>query len=348
MDRIVVAPRFESVWPAAVDHLAACWRANASADLDVIRAGNGETVEGAVEDPGQVERLVALGVPVADPDLPAFTALDAAFVTTDSAYHVDEVVAGALADRGVTAPRLETEGFWAQSVAEVAVALTIDALRHLPQKYAAMQHATEVWDMADRDGPEGFPGHQHADHHDHVAGTVAGKRVRLVGVGNIGSRYADAVAGLGADVVAADPYADEPCFHRAGARQARSIDALLDDADVFAPVVPLTDETRGLVSADQIDALPTGCLVLLVTRAPVVDVPALRERVLSGELALAADVWDTEPLPLDDPLLGRDNVVHTPHLAGRTLAANERFAERIAWLLGVVDVYPPASASHTT
>ena len=49
-----------------------------------------------------------------------------------------------------------------------------------------------------------------------------------------------------------------------------------------------------------------------------------------AQLNLAADVWDTEPLPLDDPLLGRVNVVHTPHIAGRTRDANERCAEALA------------------
>jgi hypothetical protein len=67
-----------------------------------------------------------------------------------------------------------------------------------------------------------------------------------------------------------------------------------------------------------------------VTRAPVCDMPTLRERVLADELALAADVWDVEPLPLDDPLLGRHNVVHTPHIAGRTHDANLAWAENLA------------------
>ena len=72
-----------------------------------------------------------------------------------------------------------------------------------------------------------------------------------------------------------------------------------------------------------------GCLVVLVTRADICDMPTLRRRVLADELALAADVFDIEPLPLDDPLLGRHNVVHTPHNAGRTRQANERWAEAL-------------------
>ncbi|MEJ7664498.1 MAG: NAD(P)-dependent oxidoreductase [Hymenobacter sp.] len=57
---------------------------------------------------------------------------------------------------------------------------------------------------------------------------------------------------------------------------------------------------------------------------------ALRQRVLADELALALDVYDVEPLPPDDPLRGRPNVVHTPHIAGRTRDANLRTADLIA------------------
>ena len=53
----------------------------------------------------------------------------------------------------------------------------------------------------------------------------------------------------------------------------------------------------------------------------------LYRRVLNDELALAADVWDAEPVPLDSPLLGRHNVVHTPHNAGRTIDANRARAD---------------------
>ena len=161
-------------------------------------------------------------------------------------------------------------------------------------------------------------------------GTVAGRRVRVAGVGNIGSRYASIADFLGADVAAYDPYADEPCFHRTGARRVHSLETLVEDAEIFAPTIPLTEATRGLITAEHIEALPEGCLVVLITRAGVCDVAAIRERVLADEITLAADVWDEEPLPLDDPLLGRENVIHTPHIAGRTEDANRQWAEHLA------------------
>jgi D-3-phosphoglycerate dehydrogenase len=70
--------------------------------------------------------------------------------------------------------------------------------------------------------------------------------------------------------------------------------------------------------------------VVVVTRAHAVDMAALRERLLADELCAAFDVYDVEPLPIDDPLRGRANVVHTPHIAGRTRDANLRTADLLA------------------
>jgi len=160
-------------------------------------------------------------------------------------------------------------------------------------------------------------------------GTVAGKRVRIVGAGNIGSRYAGFMHMLGADVAVWDPFATDPSFHRSGARREWHLDELPKNADIFAPMVPLNKSTKGLVTAEHIDMLPRGCLVVLVTHAGICDMAAVRRRVLADEIALAADVLDLEPLPLDDPLLGRHNVCHTPHNAGRTIDANRAFVHEL-------------------
>ena len=66
---------------------------------------------------------------------------------------------------------------------------------------------------------------------------------------------------------------------------------------------------------------------MTVTRARICDTEALYKRVLNDELFLAADVFDEEPVPLDSELLGRHNVVHTPHNAGRTIDANKARAD---------------------
>ena len=132
-----------------------------------------------------------------------------------------------------------------------------------------------------------------------------------------------------------DPFASEPCFHRAGARRELRLDSLFHDADIFAPMVPLTDETRGLVKREHLRPAPrlSGRPRHQGGRLRHAD---FRERVLADELALAADVWDVEPLPLDDPL-SRHNVVHTPHNAGRTREANLAWTENLA-----IQFDPPA------
>jgi phosphoglycerate dehydrogenase-like enzyme len=94
-------------------------------------------------------------------------------------------------------------------------------------------------------------------------------------------------------------------------------------------MLPLTPHTERFVTAELVDLLPRGALVVLVTRAQIIDMDAVRRRVLADEIALASDVFDPEPVPLDDPLLGRDNVVHTPHNAGRTIDANQAFTDEL-------------------
>ncbi len=329
---IVVTPAFERVWPFAADHLHALWRFEGAAEL--IRSASAGLVQ-LVPDPGTVTRLISLAQPVALADLDAFGALEEA-VLYASAYgeEVGEEVKEALERRGVTLYRHGSVDYWGQSVAEFALALTLCALRRIPQTYRQMLSDLSVWDYSPPGGvgKPGERGEQFGDDPRFASGTLEGKRLRVVGMGNIGSRYASFAHALGAEVAAWDPYASDPCFHRAGARREFHLTHLAQDAEIFAPMLPLSAATRGLVTRELLERLPTGCLVVLATRANICDMPALRQRVLADELSLAADVFDTEPLPLDDPLLGRHNVVHTPHNAGRTKEANHRFAEQLVRL----------------
>ena len=325
---IVVHPDFDGTWPWAADHFRTLWEAQGQTEFLRLAPDDRRTVSEIVDDPAGITRIVALNVPLTVACVARMPTLrEAAFSPEPSTEASD-----ALAAASVRAYVQPSEGFWGQSVAEFALALTLCGLRRIPQLHRAIVTDQQPWDYAPPGGAgkPGAHGQQFGDDANFANGTVKGKRIRIVGAGNIASRYASFVHTLGADVAAWDPFASEPCFHRAGARRELRLDGLYHDADIFAPMVPLTEETRGLVKREHLLALPRGCLVVLVTRAAVCDMPTLRGRVLADELALAADVWDVEPLPLDDPLLGRHNVVHTPHNAGRTREANLTWAENLA------------------
>lgn len=326
---IVVNPRFDAIWPFAADHLHQLWAAQGPVTFLRLPPGDLRPLGEAVGEAEIIERLAVLGVPLTDRCARRFSKLrEAAFEHTPLPRVAREI----LEEQGVKFRRQPTEGFWAQSVAECALGLTLGALRRIPQLHRQMILSSEPWTYNPPEGVgrPGQRGQQYGDDSRFTAGTLAGKRVRIVGMGNIGSHYASFARALGAEVAAWDPVAPEPCFHRSGAKQQYRLEQLVRDAEIFAPMLPLMKETQGIVTREHIRALPKGCLVVLVTRAGIVDMEALRKRVLNDELALAADVFDVEPLALDDPLLGRHNVVHTPHLAGRTKDANLAWAQKLA------------------
>jgi phosphoglycerate dehydrogenase-like enzyme len=324
-DAIVISHCFDGNWPLAGDHLVDRWTAAAGRPT-AIRLDPGDDRPVAAVVPPTTRRLACLGMPLTVADLAALPELRTVFIEGAPAE-----VAASCAARGIAIVGPRNEGFWGQSVAECALGLTICGLRRLPQLHHAILSDASPWNFAPAGGigRPGQRGHQYGDDSAFANGTICGKRVRIVGMGNIGARFAQWCAMLGADVAAYDPIAADPVFHRCTTRRVTSLDRLVADADILAPMMPLRPATTGMVTAAHVDALPRGALVVLVTRAEIVDTRALRRRILAGDLALAADVFDVEPLPPGDPLLGHPQVVHTPHLAGRTAHANHAYAEEI-------------------
>jgi phosphoglycerate dehydrogenase-like enzyme len=322
---IICDSEFDACWPFAADHFHELWRRQGPVQFVRLAPDERRGPLELLQSPQQVRRLALFTRRKID-----WSRLQSLEETAIDAGHED--AGPILHPRGVEVYWQQSEGFWGQSVAEFALALTLCALRRIPQTYRAMITGHECWEYSPPAGigRPGERGVQFGDDARFAHGTLAGKRVRIVGMGNIGSRFASFAHGLGADVAAWDPVAAEPSFHRSHARQVHRLEELVHDADVFAPMMPLVEKTRGLVTAELIRALPAGCLVVLVTRAGIVDMAEVRRRVLADELSLAADVFDVEPLPLDDPLLGRHNVVHTAHNAGRTRDANCAWAQALA------------------
>lgn len=326
---IIATARFDGIWPLAADHLLRRWSAEGPTRLHRLADGDRRPPAAVVGDPAAITRLVLLGLAPAADELAAFAALRE--VACDSAAARDRL-APALAARGIACHAPRNEAFWSQSLAEFGLAMTINGLRRIPQLHAAIRRDPAPWDFSPPDGigVAGARGQQFGDDPAHANGTVHGKRVRIAGLGNIGALYAAFCSALGAEVAAWDPHVPDGSFAVARARRRFRLADLVADAEIFAPILPLRPQTEGLVDAALVRALPRGCLVVLITRAQVVDMPELRRRVLAGELALAADVFDREPLPLDDPLLGHPAVVHTPHIAGRTAHANRALVDQLA------------------
>lgn len=325
---IVVHPNFDASWPWTGDHMHRLWAAQGAVEFVRLPYGDPPPVHTVLKNPAAVARLVSFGAPFSAESLKAMPALK----EVHAGFRREDTLPAAIKEAGITLISHKSEGFWGESVSEYGFALTLNALRRIPQTHHNIVTDLKDWDYHPAGG-KAVPnqrGHQFGDDVNFTNGTLEGKRVRIVGAGNIASRYASFCRFFGADVAAWDPFASEPCFHRAGSRREHYLDRLVKDAEIFVPMVPLTDATKNLVKAEQINALPKGCLVIMVTRARICDCEALYKRVLNDELALAADVFDEEPVPLGHPFLGRHNVIHTPHNAGRTKEANFRFAELLA------------------
>jgi D-3-phosphoglycerate dehydrogenase len=152
-------------------------------------------------------------------------------------------------------------------------------------------------------------------------GALHGETVGIVGLGNIGSAFARRVAALETTVIACDPYVDDARFRALGVERV-SLEALAERADYVSVHTLLNAETRHLIGEAFLRRMKPTAILINTSRGPVVDeqalIRALREKRIAGA---ALDVWETEPVPKDSPLLAMDNVVATPHAAYFSTAA---------------------------
>jgi phosphoglycerate dehydrogenase-like enzyme len=163
--------------------------------------------------------------------------------------------------------------------------------------------------------------------HHFRPGELHGRRIMILGHGSIGRALAARLEPFGVEVVAVARHG-RPGVHAIG-----ELPALLPGADALVVLAPLTAETRGLVDAATLAALPDGALVVNAGRGAVVDTDALVAELRSGRLSAVLDVTDPEPLPDGHPLWELALAV-TPHNAGDTAAADDRAARSAAEQLG--------------
>ena len=143
---------------------------------------------------------------------------------------------------------------------------------------------------------------------------LAEKTVLIIGYGSIGTAIEARLAPFGAKVlrVARSAKQSPEVF------PVRDLETLLPRADIIVAIVPLTDETHGLIGAKEIGLMKKGALLVNAARGPVVDTSALVEALQENRIQAVLDVTDPEPLPPDHPLWSAPNCMITPHIGGST------------------------------
>ena len=174
-----------------------------------------------------------------------------------------------------------------------------------------------------------------------IEGTVLG----LVGFGHIPRLVAPKAQAFGIKVIAYDPFAKAELFKTANVESV-NFDTLLQRSDYVSVHAPLMAQTRGMMNADAFAKMKKGAYVVNTARGPLIDEPALIAALDAGQVGGAGlDVVATEPLAKDSPLLGRDNVIVSPHTAFYSIEALEELQSKCASdvarvLSGEKAVYP--------
>ncbi len=196
------------------------------------------------------------------------------------------------------------------TTAEHAIALMFALARQLPEADASTQAGK--WEKNRFMGVE-----------------VTGKTLGLIGAGNIGSIVASRALGLKMKVVAFDPFLTAERAVEMGVEKA-NLDTLLAKADFITLHTPLTDQTRNILSRENIAKCKKGVRIINCARGGLVDEAALKDALDSGQVGGAAlDVFQTEPAK-ESPLFGTPNFISTPHLGASTDEAQVNVAIQVA------------------
>ncbi len=301
LDRIMTKPKV--LISDKMDPNAARIFTEMGCDVDVI---TGETPEQLIARIGQYDGLaIRSSTKVTKEILAAATNLK---VIGRAGIGVDNVDIPAASAQGVVV--MNTPFGNSITTAEHAIALMFALARQIPEANAQTQAGT--WPK------NGFMGIE-----------VTGKTLGLIGAGNIGSIVASRALGLRMKVVAFDPFLTPERAIEMGVEKA-DLDTLLAKADFITLHTPLTDQTRNILSAENLAKTKKGVRIINCARGGLIDEVALKAALDSGQVAGAAlDVFEVEPAK-ESPLFGTPNFICTPHLGASTNEAQVNVALQVA------------------
>jgi D-3-phosphoglycerate dehydrogenase / 2-oxoglutarate reductase len=189
------------------------------------------------------------------------------------------------------------------ATAEHAFALMLALARHIPQADASLRVGR--WDRKLYMGTE-----------------LSGKRLGIIGFGRVGREVAKRAQAFNMTECAYDPFVPEELARHLGIPLVATLDELYARADIISLHAVVTDRTRGMINAASIAKMKTGVLIVNAARGALINNADLAAALHSGKVGGAAiDVYAVEPPPDDHPLIGLDNVIHTPHLGASTYEA---------------------------
>jgi phosphoglycerate dehydrogenase-like enzyme len=215
----------------------------------------------------------------------------------------------ALADE-LGIPVASASGTNAQGVAELAVTLMLGVYRHLIHMDRDTRDGR--WVTPRTIGTESFE--------------LLNKTIGIIGLGNIGGTVAKLLQGFDPTLMYYDIVPKPEIEKRFGMRRVQ-LDELLRQSDIVTLHVPLTPRTRHMIGARELSLMKPSAVVVNTCRGPVVDETALHEALVRGRIRGAGlDVFEKEPVEVDNPILKLDNVIVAPHAAGKTAESFPRRA----------------------
>jgi D-3-phosphoglycerate dehydrogenase len=194
------------------------------------------------------------------------------------------------------------------TTAELTFTMILSLARKVPQAHASM--AAGKWDRKSFSGIE-----------------LAGKTLGVLGMGRIGGEVAKRALAFGMKVVAYDPFLTEARAQAMGVQLAVDLDAVYRQADFITVHMPVTKETKEMLTAAAFAKMKPGVRIVNCARGEIINEADLIAALESNKVAGAAlDVFAVEPLPADHPYRKQANLILTPHLGASTEEAQAAFA----------------------
>ena len=231
---------------------------------------------------------------------------------------VDNMPYEVLFERGIHV--LTTGAVFAEPVAELGLALALDLARNIVDADLAFRNGQELW------GGDG----------NRQARLMSGSDIGIVGFGDLGKALNRLLAGFRARVRVYDPWLPPSVLVEHGVMPA-SLEEVLSGSDFVFVVASVTSENEGFLGTESFASMRRGSIFILLSRAGVVDFPALMQAVRSGHILAASDVFPEEPVAGDHPVRSLPGFLRSAHRAGALDVAFKRMGDMVLEDMDLMD-----------